>query len=108
MFTVATFALPVDHATVRPVSVLPFASFKFAENCCVLPVAMLAVLGETVTDATGVGPVEPESQEPTLHKRANPSDITRQQRNDIVESPLVIIKLEDAGQSRVHAATPVA
>src|SRR5258707_8577062 len=40
---------------VRPVSVLPFASFVVAASCTVAPTPMLAAAGLTTTDATGIG-----------------------------------------------------
>src|SRR6266853_1043568 len=52
-FTVATVVLLLDHATVRPVSTLPLASFRVAVSCCVCPACTLADAGLTVTDATG-------------------------------------------------------
>src|SRR5712691_7344326 len=51
--TVATAALSLAHVTVRPVSVLPFASFSVAVSTTVRPTATLAVAGLTVTVATG-------------------------------------------------------
>src|SRR5438445_655651 len=51
--TVATGVLLLDHATGRPVSTLPFASFRVAVSCCVCPAGTLADAGLTVTDATG-------------------------------------------------------
>jgi len=51
--TVATAALSLAHVTVRPVSVLPFASFSVAVSATVRPTATLAVAGLTVTVATG-------------------------------------------------------
>jgi hypothetical protein len=53
LFTVATAMLLVDHVTARPVKGLPLASCSVAVNCCVAPGKMLAVLGVTVTVATG-------------------------------------------------------
>src|SRR5438046_3977082 len=52
-FTVATGVLLLDHATGRPVSTVPFASFRVAVSCCVCPTGTLADAGLTVTDATG-------------------------------------------------------
>src|SRR5437762_423999 len=51
--TVATGVLLLDHATGRPVSTVPFASFRVAVSCCVCPTGTLADAGLTVTDATG-------------------------------------------------------
>src|SRR5437879_6147143 len=51
--TVATPVLLLAHATTRPVSVVPAASFVTADSCCVPPTAMLADAGLTVTEATG-------------------------------------------------------
>jgi hypothetical protein len=56
LFTVAMLTLLVDQVTVRPVSMLPLESFGVAVNCCVPPMAIEAVAGATVTDATGAGP----------------------------------------------------
>ena len=54
-FTVATAALPLLQATVRPVSALPAASRIVAVNVTVSPTPMDAALGATVTKATGGG-----------------------------------------------------
>jgi hypothetical protein len=43
------------HVTMRPVSVLPPASFVMAVNACVVPATTLAETGLTVTVATGTG-----------------------------------------------------
>src|SRR3989475_12895183 len=51
--TVATLVLPLDHVTVRPVSVPPPKSLGVAASCSVCPTRMLAVAGEIVTEATG-------------------------------------------------------
>ena len=51
--TVAIAALLVDHATARPVSVLPFASRVMAESCAVCPIDSDDVGGVTATVATG-------------------------------------------------------
>src|SRR3989440_9955960 len=51
--TGATLVLPLDHVTVRPVSVLPFASFSVAVRVTVRPTTTLGVAGVTVTVATG-------------------------------------------------------
>src|SRR5205823_4863095 len=53
LFTVAMDVLELLHTTVRPVSVLPPASFSVAASCTVAFVRMLAVAGATVTVATG-------------------------------------------------------
>src|SRR6266581_2758962 len=53
--TVARVALLVPHVTVRPVSVLPFASFSVAVSCSVMPTATLAGAGVTATESTGAG-----------------------------------------------------
>src|SRR6266480_3452548 len=53
-FTLATAALLLAHVTTRPVSVLPGESLVTALNCRVAPTGTLAVVGLTVTDATGV------------------------------------------------------
>jgi len=44
----------VDHAILRPVSVLPVASLVVAVNCCVAPTIRDALVGVTETVATGV------------------------------------------------------
>src|SRR6266545_655121 len=44
------------HATARPVSGFPFASFGVAVSCTVPPTTMFAVDGVTSTDATGTTP----------------------------------------------------
>ncbi len=51
--TVATADAFDDHATTRPVSTLPLASFVTAVNVAVPPALTLVVGGETVTLATG-------------------------------------------------------
>src|SRR5712691_3871522 len=53
--TVARVASLVPHVTVRPVSVLPFASFSVAVSCSVMPTATLAGDGVTFTESTGAG-----------------------------------------------------
>src|SRR5438034_443108 len=53
--TVATAVLSLDQVTVRPVSVLPFASRVIAAYCAVCPTPIVAVAGVTLTDATGSG-----------------------------------------------------
>src|SRR5205823_6378081 len=53
LFTVAADVLELVHTTVRPVSVLPPASFSVAVSCTVAFAKMLAVAGATVTVATG-------------------------------------------------------
>lgn len=51
--TVATEVAPLDHVMARPVRMFPFASFKVAVNVVVCPAAIVALVGETVTVATG-------------------------------------------------------
>src|SRR6266480_3660271 len=51
--TVATAALLVAQVTVRPLRAVPFASFGVAVNWVVAPTVRLAVVGLTVTEATG-------------------------------------------------------
>src|SRR5207245_1457529 len=51
--TVPTEVLLLAHVTVRPVSVLPFASFGVAASWTVCPACTDAGAGLTVTDATG-------------------------------------------------------
>src|SRR3989441_339168 len=51
--TVATAPFELVHATARPFSGLPFASFGVAVSWIVPPVGMLADAGVTATDATG-------------------------------------------------------
>jgi len=51
--TVATEPSLVDQVTVRPVSTLPLTSVRVAVSCCVAPTTKLAVVGVTVTVATG-------------------------------------------------------
>src|SRR5207249_1150622 len=51
--TVPTEVLLLAHVTVRPVSVLPFASFGVAVSWTVCPACTEAGAGLTVTDATG-------------------------------------------------------
>jgi len=53
--TVAIAAELVLHVTIRPVSVLLFASFVTATNGCVAPTRTLADSGLTATVATGTG-----------------------------------------------------
>src|SRR5438445_529155 len=52
VLTVATAVL-LTHVTVRPVRGVPFESFGVAVNSVVAPSVTLAVVGLTVTDATG-------------------------------------------------------
>src|SRR5437773_736560 len=56
--TVATAVLLLAHVTVRPVSVFPAASLVTAVNGRVTPTGRLAVVGLTVTDATGISVIE--------------------------------------------------
>src|SRR5439155_9203271 len=51
--TVATAVLLLPQLTVRPDNGLPLASFEVAVSCTVWPTGTDAVLGLTVTDATG-------------------------------------------------------
>src|SRR5438034_41345 len=51
--TVATAVLLLPQLTVRPDNGLPLASFGVAVSCTVWPTCTDAVLGLTVTDATG-------------------------------------------------------
>src|SRR5437667_373739 len=53
--TVASAVLLLAHATVRPVTTLPFTSFTVAVSCTVCPKKRLAAAGLTVTAATGPG-----------------------------------------------------
>src|SRR6266513_2073610 len=57
-FTPAAAALLLAHVTTRPVSVLPAKSLITALNCWVAPTWRLAVVGLTVTDATGIVVIE--------------------------------------------------
>src|SRR6266513_3080148 len=52
-FTVATDVLLLDQVTVRPESVLPFASLRVAASCTVCPCWIESVAGLTDTVATG-------------------------------------------------------
>src|SRR5437762_301296 len=54
LLTVAVAVLLLAHVTTRPVSVLPAASLGTAVNCWVAPTWIPAVVGLTVTDATGI------------------------------------------------------
>src|SRR6266700_396491 len=51
--TVATVALPLDHATLLPASGLPPASLGVAVNCTVCPTRTVTDAGLTATNATG-------------------------------------------------------
>src|SRR5438034_1225602 len=51
--TVATAPFELVHATLRPVSGVPFASFGLAASCTVPPVGRLVAAGVTATDAPG-------------------------------------------------------
>src|SRR5690349_1721950 len=51
---VAAAVLLLCHVTVRPVTVLPFASFGVAVSCTLLPADTVADAGVTVTEATGM------------------------------------------------------
>src|SRR5436309_3385268 len=51
--TRATVVSLLPHVTVRPVKVAPAESFGVALSCTVCPTRMLAVTGETATEATG-------------------------------------------------------
>jgi hypothetical protein len=53
--TVATLLALVDQVTTRPVNVAPVESRTVAESVTVPPGLRLAVPGETLTDATGIG-----------------------------------------------------
>src|SRR5437667_397959 len=53
LLTVATDVAELVHVTVRPVRVLPLASFSVAVSCSVWPTGTLAVAGLTLTVATG-------------------------------------------------------
>src|SRR5205823_13193731 len=53
VLTVAAAVLLLDHVTVRPDSVLPFASLSVAVSCTVCPCWIDAVGGLTATVATG-------------------------------------------------------
>jgi len=53
--TEAMLELALDHDTTRPVRTLLFASRVVADNCCVAPIATVAVAGDTETVATGAG-----------------------------------------------------
>jgi hypothetical protein len=53
--TVATPVFDVDHASTTPVTTLPFASFRVAEICVVLPGTPVMALGDSVIDVTGPG-----------------------------------------------------
>jgi hypothetical protein len=53
--TVAMPVLELDHVTARPVNTLLFASRVVAVSCVVCPTVTLAVVGATLTDATGTG-----------------------------------------------------
>ncbi len=53
--TVAMVVSLACQVIVRPVSGLPFASFRITLSCTVAFSTMLAVAGTTTTDATGIG-----------------------------------------------------
>lgn len=53
--TLARVALPVDHVTARPVSVVPSAARVVAVSCAVAPTKMFDAGGDIVTIATGIG-----------------------------------------------------
>ena len=55
VLTVAIDELLVLHATTRPVSTFPLASFVVAVSCCVPPMTRDALDGATETVATGTG-----------------------------------------------------
>ena len=63
--------LLLDQATVRPVRVLPAASFSVATNRTVSPTRRLDVAGLSVTEATGaraaavVAPATPDNEPKT-------------------------------------------
>jgi hypothetical protein len=57
--TVKTLRLELDHAIVRPVSVLPWASFKVTPIVCVCPTNIEVEVTDSVTVATGAGAVDP-------------------------------------------------
>jgi len=51
--TVATAVFDDDHATTRPVNVVPAASRVIADACVLVPTTMALAPSETLTDATG-------------------------------------------------------
>src|SRR6266704_1624145 len=53
-FTVATLGASLDQVIVRPESGLPFASSGVAVSCWVPPTTIVAAVGLTVSDATGI------------------------------------------------------
>ena len=53
LLAVAQAVLELVHVTVRPVRMLPPASFTVAANCSVCPTSTLPEAGLTVTEATG-------------------------------------------------------
>ena len=53
--TEAMLVFALDQVTTRPVSTLPLPSRVVAESCCVPPTVIVAVVGETETDATDTG-----------------------------------------------------
>ena len=66
LLTVATLGLPLVHVTVRPVRAPPAESCGVAVSCTVCPTRMLAVPGETVTEATAaLGPGPAGARSPT-------------------------------------------
>src|SRR5947199_83486 len=52
--TVATDGFELDHVIARPASTVPAESCAVPVNCAVLPTSMLAALGATRTEATGM------------------------------------------------------
>src|SRR3954471_8123190 len=52
-FTVAVVVLPLDQVKVAPGTGVPLASVALAVNCCVPLTRTVAVVGATVTVATG-------------------------------------------------------
>src|SRR5437870_7072874 len=75
--TGASAALLLVHATVRPVSTLPFASFTVAVSCTVCPKNRLVAAGLTVTAATGAGGGGVHAETATLHTVAPPTAARR-------------------------------
>ena len=56
--TVATLGALEAQLTVRPLSSLPAASFKLVANWVVAPTSTVAVVGVTLTVATGAGQIK--------------------------------------------------
>jgi hypothetical protein len=87
--TVAAVVLLELHVTVRPVNTLPPESRSVALSVTVPPTVSAAVLGETVTVATGAAPAPSPTAVNSAYDRFSPVELSTARTSSVLVPPVL-------------------